>query len=52
MTAAAGTIRISWMSTTTGPPKSDRKKVNNSIEKTAAFSSDTSNSSRNSQLEH
>jgi hypothetical protein len=33
MTAAAGQIRTSWMSTAAGPPKSDRKKVNNSIEK-------------------
>ncbi len=43
MTAAAGTTASSWMSV--GPPKQK-------VEKPATFSRDTSNSSRNSQLEH
>jgi hypothetical protein len=53
MTAAAGTLGTSWMSTAIGPPESDSKKVGNStVEKTAIFRRDTSNSSRSSQLEH
>jgi hypothetical protein len=51
MTAAAGTIETSWMSTAAGPPESDSRKVSKSIEKPATFSRDASNSSRNSQLE-
>jgi hypothetical protein len=50
MTAAAGTI---GPSTAAGPPESGSRKVsNNRLEKPAIFSRDTSNSSRNSQLEH
>ncbi len=50
MTAAAGTIGTS---TAAGPSESDSRKVsNNSVEKTAIFSRDTSKSSRNSHLEH
>ncbi len=52
MTAEEGTIGT-WMSTEAGPPESDNRKVSNSTaEKTAIFSRNTSNSSRNSQLEH
>jgi hypothetical protein len=32
MTAAAGTIETSWMSTAAGPPESDRRKVSNNSE--------------------
>jgi hypothetical protein len=45
MTAAARTTASSCMSTALGPPKK-------TVEKTATFSRDNSNSSRNSQLEH
>ncbi len=39
MTAAAGKIGTSWMSTTSGPPESDSRKVSKRIiEKTATFS--------------
>jgi hypothetical protein len=42
MTAAAGTMGTSWM----------WKVGNSTVEKTAIFSRDTSNSNRSSQLEH
>jgi hypothetical protein len=52
MTVAAGTIGTSWMSTAAGPPESDSRKVSNStVENTAIFSGDTSNCSKNSQIE-
>ncbi len=52
MTGAAGTIGTSWMSTSEGPPESDSRKVSKiTVEKTAIFSRDTSNSSKNSQIE-
>jgi hypothetical protein len=51
MTAAAGTIGTSWMSTAEGPPE-QRVRKSTTVEKTATFSRDTSNSSRSSQLEH
>ncbi len=46
MTAAAGTIGTSWMSSAVGPPE---QTVGQSatLEKTAKFSRDVSNSSRN-----
>jgi hypothetical protein len=45
MAAAAGAIASLWMSSAVGP-------LEQTVEKTATFSRDTSNSSRNSQLEH
>jgi hypothetical protein len=42
ITAAAGTIGTSWMSTIVGPPDLDSRKVGNStVEKTAILSRDT-----------
>ncbi len=53
MTVAAGTIGTSWMSTAVGLPESDSRKVGNgTVETTAIFSGDTSNSNKSSQLEH
>jgi hypothetical protein len=50
MIATAGTARTAWMSSAEGPPEQAVGK-SASVEKTATFSRDTSNSSRNSQLE-
>ncbi len=50
MTAAARTIRTSWMSSAVGPPEQAVGK-SATAEKTATFRRETSNSSMNSQLE-
>jgi hypothetical protein len=45
MTAAAGKTSSSWMSSVVGPPEQ-------TVEKPATFSRDTSNSTRNSQRDN
>jgi hypothetical protein len=53
MIAEAGTIGTSFISSAARPLELDSRKVSNSkVDKTAIFSRDTHNNSRNSQLEH
>jgi hypothetical protein len=52
MTAAAGILGTSWMSTAAEAPESDSSGMSATMEKTAKFSRDASSRSRISQLEH